>query len=61
MSYHIFLEGVCFVLAYNTHIWKAYVAGNVIKIKKRKKMKHAYDKDKTRLLILKRKSKVDVS
>ncbi len=26
MSYHILLEGVCFVLSYPTNIWNAYVA-----------------------------------
>ncbi len=54
MSDHILFEGVCFVLSYSTHIWIAYVAGNLLKIKKTKKMKHAYNKDKARLIILKR-------
>ncbi len=53
MSYHILFEGVCFVLSYSTHVWNAYVAGNLLKIKNAK-MKHAYNKDKTRLIILKR-------
>ncbi len=61
MSYYILFEGVCFVLSYSTHIWNAYVAGNLLKIKKTLKMKHAYNKAKTRLIILKRKSKGDVS
>ncbi len=36
MSYHILLEGGYFVLSYSTHIWDAYVAGNLIKIKKKR-------------------------
>ncbi len=40
-----------------THIWNAYVAGNLLKIKKTRKMKHACNKDKTRLIILKPLSK----
>ncbi len=39
------------VLSYSTHIWNAYVAGNLLKIKKTRKMKHAYNNDKTRLII----------
>ncbi len=31
------LKGICFVLSYSTHIWNAYVAGNLLKIKKREK------------------------
>ncbi len=53
MSYHILLEGIYFVLTYSTHIWNAHVAGNLLKIKTRK-MKHAYNKDETRLINLKR-------
>ncbi len=37
MSYHILFEGVCFVLSYSTHILTTYVAGNLLKIKKREK------------------------
>ncbi len=37
MSYHILFEGVYFVLSYSTHIWNAYVAGSLFKIKKREK------------------------
>ncbi len=37
MSYHILFEGVCFVLSYSTHKWNAYVAENLLKIKKREK------------------------
>ncbi len=37
MSYHILFEGACFVLSYSTHILNAYVAGNLLKIKKREK------------------------
>ncbi len=33
MSYHIVFEGCCFALSYSTHIWDAYVAGNLLKIK----------------------------
>ncbi len=51
MSYHILFEGVCFVLSYPTHMWNAYVAEIFLKIIK---MRHAYKKDKTRLIILKR-------
>ncbi len=47
MSYYILFEGVYFVLPYSTHIWNAYVAGNLLKIKKTGKIKHAYSKDKT--------------
>ncbi len=36
MSYHIFFEAVCFVLAYSTHIWNEYVAGSLLKIKNAK-------------------------
>ncbi len=61
MSYHIMFEGIYVVLSYPTHIWSAYVAGNLLKIKKREKMKHVCKKDKTRLIILKRLSKGDVS
>ncbi len=48
MSYHTLLEVVCFVLSYSTHIWNEYVAGNLLKIKKTGKMKHAHNKDKAR-------------
>ncbi len=48
MSYHTLFEGVCFVLSYSTHIWNAYFAGNLLKIKKREKKKHASNKDETR-------------
>ncbi len=36
MSYHILLEGIYFGLSYSTHIWNAYVAGNIFKIQNRK-------------------------
>ncbi len=52
MSNHILLEGVYLVLSYSTHIWNAYVAGYLLKIKTRKMM-HAYNKDKTHSIILK--------
>ncbi len=52
--YHILFEGIYFVLSYSTHIGNAYAAGNALKIKKQKKMKQAYNKDKTRSIILKR-------
>ncbi len=54
MSIHTSLKGIYFVLSYSTHIWNAYVAGNLSKFKKTQKMMHAYNKDKTRLIILKR-------
>ncbi len=37
MSYHILFEGIFFVLSYSTHIWSAFIAGNLLKIKKREK------------------------
>ncbi len=61
MSYHILFDVVCFVLSYSTHKWNAYVAGNLLKIKKTRKMKHAYNRDKTRLIIVKGWSKGDIS
>ncbi len=54
MSYHILFEGGCFALSYSTHIWNAYVEGNLLKIKKTGKMMHVYNQDKTHLIILKR-------
>ncbi len=36
MSYHTLFEVVCFVLSYSTHMWNAYVAENLLKVKKRK-------------------------
>ncbi len=60
MSYHILFEEVCFVLSYPTHIWNAYVAEFFLEIINAKK-EHAYKKDKTRLIILKRYSKGDIS
>ncbi len=36
MSYHVLFEGVYFVLSYSTHIWHAYIAGNLLKIKNAK-------------------------
>ncbi len=54
MLYYILFEGVCFVLSYSKHIWNAYVAENLLKIKKTLKMRHAYNNDKTHLIILKR-------
>ncbi len=52
MSYHILFEGAYFVLSYFTHIWDAYVAEKLFK--KTRRMKHAYNEDKARLLNLKR-------
>ncbi len=37
VSYQIFFDGGCFVLSYSTHMWNAYVAGDLLKIKKREK------------------------
>ncbi len=37
MSYHILFEGIYFALSYSTHIWNAYIAGNLLKIKKQEK------------------------
>ncbi len=61
MSYHILFEGIYFVLSYSTQRWNAYVAGNLLNIfylniinEKTGKMKHAYNKDKTRSINLKR-------
>ncbi len=51
LTYHVLFEGVCFVLSYSTHIWSAHVAGDLLK--KTRKMKHAYNKEKTRSIILK--------
>ncbi len=53
MSLHILFEGAYFVLSYSTPIWNAYVAENLLR-KKTRKMMHAYNKDKTCLIILKR-------
>ncbi len=36
MSHHTLFEGNFFVLSYSAHIWNAYVAGNLLKIKNRK-------------------------
>ncbi len=36
MPYHILFEGVFVVLSYSTHIWNAYVDGNLLKIKNAK-------------------------
>ncbi len=36
MSYHILFEEIYFVLSYSTHIWNAYFAGNLLKIKIKK-------------------------
>ncbi len=51
-------EEIYFVLSNFTHIWNAYVAGNLLKIIIRK-MKHAYNRDKTLLIIFKRKPNCD--
>ncbi len=53
VSYHILFEGIYFVLSYSTHKWNAYVAGNLLKIKTGK-IRHVYNKDKARSIILKR-------
>ncbi len=42
-----------FALFYQIPHTYAYIAGNLLKIKKTGKMKHAYSKDKTRSIILK--------
>ncbi len=52
MSYYILFEGAYFALRYSTHIWNANAAVHLLKIKNTK-MKHVYNKDKTRLIILK--------
>ncbi len=44
MSNNIFYQGIHFTLAYSTQTWNAYVAGNLSKIKKPGKIKHAYIK-----------------
>ncbi len=54
MSYHILFEWIYFVLSYSTRRWNAFVAKNLVKIKKTGKIKHAYNKDKTHSIILKR-------
>ncbi len=54
LSYYILFGGVCFVLSFSTLMWNAYVAENLFKNKKTRKMKHAYYKEKTHLIILKR-------
>ncbi len=36
MSYHMLFERIRFILPYSTHIWNAYVAGNLLKIKNAK-------------------------
>ncbi len=51
LSYLIFFEWINFVLSYSTHIWNAYIAANLLKIKKEKKKKHACNKDKTHSII----------
>ncbi len=33
VSYHILFEGIYFDISYSTHIWNAYGAGNLLKIK----------------------------
>ncbi len=53
MSYHILFKGIHFVLSYSMQTWK-FIAGNLFKIKKPGKMKHAYNKDKRCSIILKR-------
>ncbi len=52
MKYYILFKRIHFVLSYSTQRWNACVAGNFFKIKKTGKMKHAYNKDKTCLIIL---------
>ncbi len=37
MSYHILFEGIYSELSYSTHMWNAYVGGNLLKRKKREK------------------------
>ncbi len=51
MSYHILFEGGCFALSYSTHIWNA-CCRKFIKNKETRKMKHAYNKGITRLIIV---------
>ncbi len=37
VSCHILFEGIHFVLSYSAHVWNAYVAGNLLKLKNWKK------------------------
>ncbi len=60
MSYHSLFEGVCFVQSYSTHTHGMHMALEIY-LKKTGKMKHAYNKDKTRSIILKRQPECDVS
>ncbi len=53
ISYRILFEGIYFALSYSTGKWNAHVAGHLLKIKRRK-MKHAYNKDEAGSIILKR-------
>ncbi len=59
MSYHILFKGIHFVESFSAQRWNVYVGGNLLKIRNGK-MKHAYNKDKTRSIILKRKLNGDV-
>ncbi len=61
MSCHILFKGIHFALPYSTQTWNAYFIERLLKIKKTGKIKHAFNKDKTRSIIFKRKPKVDVS
>ncbi len=36
VSNHILLKGIPFMLSYSIQTWDAYVAGNLLKLKKRK-------------------------
>ncbi len=53
MSYHMLFKGIHFVLSYSTQRWNAYVEGNLLKIKTGK-MKHDYNKKRTRSIVLNR-------
>ncbi len=53
MFCHILFEGTDFVLSYSTHM-ECIHRWNFFKNKKTRKMKHAFNKDKARLIILKR-------
>ncbi len=50
MLFPILFKGIYFALPYSTQRWNVYAAGKLRKIKMRK-MKHAYNKDKTLYII----------
>ncbi len=61
MSNHILFKEIHFVLSYSTQRLDAYFAENLLKIKKTGKMKHVYNKAKTRSFSLKIEPKCDLS